>query len=351
MLSGYRNSKVIVTGGLGFIGSNLALRLAELGARVTVVDSEVPGCGANRFNVSPAPEIRVIRADIGDASALAGEIRGCDVVFNLAGEVSHIHSMRFPHRDLALNATAHIRFLEECARQSPGIRVVYASTRQIYGAPNYLPVDESHPVQPVDFNGIHKYVATAYHLLWSDLGRIDGRTLGLTNVYGPRMAVHLTGQGFLGHFLRHALTGRSIEVFGDGRQLRDPVYVDDAVDAFLRAGASPDPHRRVWNVGGPAAHSLMEIASIVSAAGGLPNPALRPFPEEKKIIDIGSYTTDSTRLRQELNWMPAVPFAEGVRRTLDYFQRHRAEYFRAPDWQPEAVPEPAPNLGQPVPAA
>jgi UDP-glucose 4-epimerase len=352
IVSAYRNSKILVTGGLGFIGSNLALRLARAGARVTVVDSALPGCGANRHNIAAAGgDLRVIVADIADAASFAADIRGCSVIFNLAGEVSHIHSMHRPCRDAALNSTAQLRFLEECARQAPGVRVVYASTRQIYGAPQYLPVDERHPVQPVDFNGIHKYAATAYHLLWSSMGRIDGRVLCLTNVYGPRMALHLTGQGFLGNFVRRALLHQPIEVFGDGRQSRDPVYVDDAVDAFLLAGASQAPHSRLWNAGGPATLPLSRIASIISAAAGIAGPVFRPFPEEQKGIDIGSYSSDSTLIRLELGWQPAVAFEQGVRRTLEYFQREFLHYLRAEDGKPECALQEVPVLGQAVPAA
>ena len=337
---------------MGFVGSNLTLRLARAGARVTVVDSGVAGCGANAQNIAGAAnDVRVIAGDIGNATCLADEIRGCSVIFNLAGEISHIHSMRRPCRDAALNATAQLRFLEECARQQPGVRVVYASTRQIYGAPRYLPVDERHAVQPVDFNGIHKYAATVYHQLWSSMGRIDGRVLCLTNVYGPRMALNLTCQGFLGNFLRRALLRQPIEVFGDGRQLRDPVYVDDAVDAFLLAGASEAPLSRLWNIGGPSALSLTQIASILSAAAGMAGPTFRPFPEEQKGIDIGSYTSDSTRIRTELGWRPEVAFEQGVRQTLAFYKDQLQHYLRVEDWQPgEGGQQVRAGQDQPVPA-
>src|SRR5579883_2646359 len=322
----YRHRKVLVTGGLGFIGSNVAVRLAEAGAQVTVVDSSVPGCGANSYNLAQAPGVRVIHADIRDSGALAGELLGVDFVFNLAGEISHVHSMQNPSRDADLNATAQLHFLEECSRQAPGRRIVYASTRQIYGVPQYLPVDEQHPVRPVDFNGVHKYAATVYHQLWTEMGRLDARILCLTNVYGPRMALNVPGQGFLGHFLRCALLGDPIEIFGDGHQLRDPVYVDDAVDAFLVAGASDRPGDRIWNVGGPAVLGLAEIAAIVSRAAGAPEPVYRPFPQAGKAIDIGSYSTDSSRIRRDLGWRAAVPFADGIRRTLDWYLRELPHY-------------------------
>ena len=330
MVSAFNHRRVLVTGGLGFIGSNLALRLVRAGAHVAIVDSEVEGCGANRHNIAAAEgDLRVISADVGDAAALAGEIRGCAAIFNLAGEISHIQSMRDPRRDAALNAMSQLRFLEECGRQEPGIRVVYASTRQIYGIPQYLPVDEAHPIQPVDFNGVHKYAATAYHLLWSDLGRIDARVLCLTNIYGPRLALGLSGQGFLGNFLRRGLLEQPIDIFGDGRQLRDPVYVDDAVDAFLLAGIADAPISRVWNVGGFQALPLAEIASVIGTASGAPPPVFRPFPDEHKGIDIGSYCSDSTKIHEELGWQPTVGFTEGVRRTLEYFRRELPHYLRS----------------------
>ena len=334
-VSAYQNRKVLVTGGLGFIGSNLALRLVRLGARVAIVDSEVPGCGANRHNIAAAAaDLSVVAADVGDA-VLAPHIRGCSAIFNLAGEISHIHSMKDPARDARLNAMAQLRFLEHCARQAPGVPVVYASTRQFYGVPRYLPVDEAHPVRPVDFNGIHKYAATAYHLLWSEMGRIDARILCLTNVYGPRLALRLACQGFLGNFLRRGLLRQSIEIFGDGRQLRDPVYVDDVVDAFLLAGAAPAPKSRLWNVGGLEALPVARIAAVISAATGAPEPVCRPFPKEHKGIDIGSYCTDSTRIHEELGWHPRVLFEEGVRRSIEYFKREFPHYLRAGDALPD----------------
>lgn len=339
MVSDYRNSKVLVTGGLGFIGSNLALRLSALGADVTVVDSSVPGCGANPLNLLGAPStIRVIDADIADAPAFASDIRTSEVIFNLAGEVGHLQSMRQPSRDQDLNATAQLRFLEECAKQNPGVRVVYASTRQIYGVPRYLPVDEDHPVQPVDFNGIHKYAATAYHQVFASSGQLDAVALCLTNVYGPRMALHLPSQGFLGAFIRKALLGQAIEVLGDGRQLRDPVYVDDVVDALLLAGAARNLRSRLWNVGGKEAWSVSALAQMVASAAGAPAPFLSPFPKELKSIDIGSYYSDSSRICAQLGWQPRVDFARGVRRSLNFYRRELLNYLNGADYKP-AAPE------------
>ena len=324
------------------------MRLALGGARVTVVDAEIPGCGANRHNLAPAArDIRVISEDIADASRFADTLRQAEVIFNLAGEISHIHSMQQPWRDAALNAEAHLRFLEECARCAPGIRVVYAGTRQIYGVPHYLPVDEAHPVRPVDFNGIHKYAAVQYHLLYTALGRVDAIALNLTNVYGPRMALNIPCQGFLSNFLRRALLGQTIEIFGDGRQLRDPVYIDDVTGAFLRAGAAHAPQARTFNVGGPEPLPLARIAAMVSAAAGAPDPVLRPFPEDRKRIDIGSYTTDSTRILEALGWQPVTRFAEGIHSALEFYGARLERYLRPEDAEPACPLEEA-HTPQPV---
>jgi nucleoside-diphosphate-sugar epimerase len=299
-----------------------------------VVDSSVPGCGANLYNLQPVSSgVRIVGKDVGD-QAVAEEIRGCSVIFNLAGEISHIHSMRYPERDASLNALSQLRFVEMCASIEPGIRVVYAGTRQIYGAPQYLPVNEEHPVRPLDFNGIHKYAAAQYHRIWSEMGRIDARVLRLSNVYGPRMALDIPCQGFLGNFLRRAMLRQTIEIFGDGRQLRDPLYIDDAVDAFLLAGAAEDRISGIWNAGGPDPLPLSEIAGIVSSESGIADPVLRPFPEEQKIIDIGSYTTDCTRIAHELGWQARVGFREGIRRSLDYYHRELAHYLKTSEGTP-----------------
>jgi len=322
----YRGKNIIITGGLGFIGSNLAIRTVRLGAEVTIVDASIEGCGANLDNIRPIRDcVRLLPLDIGQASDFAGAIAKADVIFNLAGEISHLHSMEFPERDLEINTTSQLRFLNVCKSENLGVRIVFAGTRQIYGVPEYLPVDESHPINPVDFNGIHKYAATMYHLMLSRAGYLDAVVLRLTNVYGPRMALHVPSQGFLSAFLRKLTMGESLEIYGDGEQLRDPVFVDDVVDAFLLAGSEPQLQSRTYNVGGPEALTLAEIARICSSAAGAADPALRPFPEALKTIDIGSYYTDTARIERELGWKPAVRLADGIAATLAYCREHRKQ--------------------------
>lgn len=321
----YQGKQVVVTGGSGFIGSNLTLRLVREGARVTVIDPCVPGCGGDARNLNDVLDrVRILGVDIAQPAVFEGAIREADVIFNLAGEISHIHSMLNPERDLQLNTTSQLRFLQACADWNPGVRVVFAGTRQVYGVPEYLPVDEDHPINPVDFNGVHKYAATMYHLMLSRMGLLDACVLRLTNIYGPRMSLTVPGQGFLSTYLRKLNMGHPLEVYGDGSQLRDPLYVDDAVDAFLLVGSTRPLPSRSYNIGGPEALSLLEITRIACAAGGQPEPTLRPFPAERASIDIGSYRTDWSRIQAELGWAPKIRFEDGFARALGYYRRHTA---------------------------
>jgi UDP-glucose 4-epimerase len=324
--SAYQNRRVLITGGLGFIGSNLAIRLVEAGARVTVVDSMLSGCGANLFNIAPiSSKIAVVRADIGQAEEFVTALAQAEIIFNLAGEISHSSSMEQPERDLDINVVAQLRFLLACREYCPGSRIVYAGTRQLYGKPLYLPVDERHPIQPVDFNGVHKFAATQYHLLLTNLGDLDSVVLRLSNVYGPRMALHLPQQGFLSVFLKRALEGQPITVFGDGTQLRDPVHVGDVVEAFLAAGVAPRLDSRVFNIGGPQAVCIGEIAATLARFGG-GTVEQAPFPENLRNIDIGSYCSDISRAERELSWTPRIWFHEGIETTLQFYRRNREQY-------------------------
>lgn len=329
----YQGLKVLVTGGLGFIGSNLALRLEAIGADVTVVDSSLPGCGANRHNLAGSG-VRIIDHDLSEPETFEDAIASAQLIFNLAGEISHIHSMQYPERDLQINTVSQLRFLEACRRLSRGVRVVYAGTRQIFGRPRYLPVDEQHPIRPIDFNGVHKYAATMYHLMMSELGDLDAVVLRLTNVYGPRMSLNVAGQGFLGVFFRKAMLGQGISVFGDGAQLRDPVHVDDVVEAFLLAGTATELGDREFNIGGGEPLSLHSIATQI---GGKVNQI--PFPDHLQPIDIGSYYTNSERARKVLGWNPQVRFEAGVRATIDFYKSNFDSYIDPAEELRRELPE------------
>ena len=335
LIEAYTGKSVLITGGLGFIGSNLALALRRLGASVTVVDAMIEGCGANEHNLDGAAgEIQVVRTNIDDAREMARVLPGTDVIFNLAGEISHSRSLLFPERDLDLNGRANLHFLQHCRNWAPKARVVYASSRQVYGPADYLPVDEKHPIHPVDFNGAHKKVAEFYHQLSAQLYGIETVILRLTNVYGPRQALDLSWQGFIGIFLARSLRGEPIAVYGTGEQLRDMVFVDDVVDAFLCAGTEPlegGLRDQTFNIGGPEPVALTHIAETVAGiAGAPPNPVSRivhvPFPESCRRIDIGSYYADYKRFQTWTGWRPRVSLRDGLERTVAFYREHASKY-------------------------
>ncbi len=328
----YRGLHCVVTGGLGFNGSNLAIRLVKEGATVTIVDSAISGCGANPFNIeSVVHALRILDCDIGDTDRLREDLEYPDVIFNVAGEISHIMSMSNAERDLDINTRAQLRFLLFCKEFFPGTRVVYASTRQVYGKPLYLPADEDHPIQPIDFNGVHKAAATHYHLLLSRRGELDCIALQLSNVYGPRMALHLPQQGVLNVYLRQALERKPLTIYGDGMQLRDPVYVDDVVDALLRSGLVSTAKWRVYNIGGPEALTMAQIANAIASAAHTPPPITVPFPCTDRSIDIGGYVSDSRRAKCGLQWEASTRFECGIKKAIEYYEACAGEYLSGVD--------------------
>jgi UDP-glucose 4-epimerase len=322
----FDGTKVLITGGLGFIGSNLARRLVELGARVTLVDSLVPEYGGNLFNLDGFENrVRVNISDVRDRYSLNYLVQGQDYLFNLAGQTSHMDSMLDPFTDLEINSRAQLAILEACRHANPGIRVVFASTRQIYGRPHYLPVDEKHPLHPVDVNGINKMAGEGYHILYHDAYGIRTTALRLTNTYGPRMRVKDARQTFLGIWIRLIIEAKPFEVWG-GEQLRDFTYVDDAVEALLLAATRPEAIGRIYNLGGEGVISLKELAALLVRTNGAGEFLVRSFPEERKKIDIGDFYADYRLIRQELGWEPKVPLIQGLSLTLAFYRSHLPYY-------------------------
>jgi UDP-glucose 4-epimerase len=312
---------------LGFVGSNIALALAEGGADVTVVDARVPTHGANEHNLDGAARmIDVIEADVGDAAAVRDAAARADVVFNLAGQVSHVESMAKPLFDLDVNTRSQLAFLEQLREVGSEAIVVYTSTRQIFGHPRYLPVDEDHPVSPVDVNGITKWAAEQLHLLYTELYGIRATAVRLTNVYGPRQRLVGDLQGFLPIFVRRALSGEPITVFGDGGQERDCLYVDDVVDCLLLAARGGEAAGEVFNVGNDERLSLRQIAEAVVDAAGSGSIESVPWPPDRDAIDIGSYYGDSSKAKRILGWEPRTPFSEGIRKTIEFYRSRRSQY-------------------------
>jgi UDP-glucose 4-epimerase len=324
----YEGKKVLITGGLGFVGSNLAHALVPLGAEVLLVDSLIPSYGGNLFNIDGIESrLKVNIADVRDANGMEYLVRGQDVLFNLAGQVSHIDSMTDPMTDLEINCKSQLSILEACRKMNPEIRIVYASTRQIYGKPKSLPADENHPVLPTDVNGINKASGEMYHRVYGEVYGLRTKSLRLTNTYGPRQLLKHNRQGFTGWFIRRVVLGEEIQLFGDGEQKRDFNYVDDVVEAFLLAAASEDSQGDVFNLGASPPASLREFVEILyEVSGEKPNYRLVPFPEERRRIDIGDFYTDYGKIRRKLGWEPRVDLREGARRTIAFYRENIGHY-------------------------
>lgn len=324
----FEGKSVLLTGGLGFIGSTLAHKLVAAGANVALLDSLAPAYGGNRFNISGIEDrVAVHIGDIRDHDALAGLIRRTDVVFNLAGQTSHLDSMHDPFTDLEINCQSQLALLEACRHHNPEVSVVFAGTRQVYGRPKYLPVDEHHPVDPVDVNGINKAAGEWYHLLYAKIYGLNLSVLRLTNTYGPRMRVRDARQTFLGKWLRALIVGEELVVFGDGTQRRDFNYVDDAVTAFLLAASNEHARGQVFNLGADRVVSLAELAQLLVGLNGEGSIRTQEFPPERLAIDIGDYYADFRKASDRLGWRPLVPLEEGLARSLEFYRRHGAHYW------------------------
>ena len=320
--------RILITGGLGFIGSNLARRLADLGARIILVDSLIPDYGGNLFNIDGyADRVTVNIADVRDEYSMDYLVRGQDILFNLAGQTSHLDSMSDPYTDLEINVRSQLSILEACRKNNPDIKIVYASTRQFYGKPDYLPVDERHRLHPTDVNGINKMAGEWYHIVYNNVYGIRATSLRLTNTYGPRMRIKDARQTFLGVWLKQILLGEPILIYGDGQQLRDFNFIDDVIDAFLIAAVDPRADGQVYNLGSREPPiSLLDLAKLLIDINGAGQYQFVPFPPDRKAIDIGDYYADFTKIERELSWSPRVLLAEGLRRSLDYYRQHLNHY-------------------------
>ena len=326
-MKNFADKNILITGGLGFIGSNLARALVKQGARVTLVDSLIPQYGGTLFNIADIRDkLEVNICDVRDPHAMKYLVQNKDYLFNLAGQTSHMDSMTDPQTDLDINALAQLSILEACRLNNPAVKIVFASTRQLYGKPDYLPVDETHPIRPVDVNGINKLAGEWYHLLYNNVYGVRACALRLTNTYGPGMRVKDARQTFLGIWVRLLLEGKPIKVFGDGEQLRDFNYVDDCVDALLLAGASEQANGKVYNLGSKEVIGLKALAELMTNLGYDGSYELVPFPEERKAIDIGDYYSDFSLISAELGWSPNFSLQTGLMNTLRFYAENIKHY-------------------------
>jgi UDP-glucose 4-epimerase len=322
----FRGRRVLITGGLGFIGSNLARQLVALGAKVTILDSLIPEYGGNRYNLHGFErKLSINLSDLRDRHSLPEFLRGQDYLFNLAGQTSHMDSMADPETDLEINCRSQLTLLEACRRHNPRLRIVFASTRQIYGRPDYLPVDERHPLRPVDVNGINKLAGEEYHLLYSEVYGVPSTVLRLTNTIGPRMRVKDARQTFVGVWIRDVLQGKPIEVWG-GKQLRDFTYVDDAVEALLLAATRPEAVGRIFNLGGQGTIALRDLAELLVEVARQGSFRVRAFPAGRKKIDIGDYYSDWHLIESTLGWRPRTTIKQALYRTVAFYRKELPHY-------------------------
>lgn len=323
----FRDKNILITGGLGFIGSNMAHRLVSLGAHVLIVDSLIPEYGGNMFNVAGIEDcLRINIADVRDEHGLRYLVQGQDVIFNLAGQVSHTDSMTDPYTDLEINARSQLSILEACRYGNPAAKIVFASTRQIYGRPQYLPVDERHPLAPTDINGINKLAGEWYHMVYHSVYGLRTVSLRLTNTYGPRMRIRDPRQTFIGWWFRQLLEGQSLKIFGDGLQVRDFNYIDDAVEALLMVAVYDAAEGQIYNLGSDDPINLMNLAKLMIEVNGDGRFDLVPFPDDRKRIDIGDFYGDYRKIRSKLGWRPVVGLRDGLTRTMNYFRDNLQHY-------------------------
>lgn len=324
----YRGKKVLITGGLGFIGSNLARCLVAIGADVLIVDWLLADHGGgNLFNiVDIRDKVRVNIADMRDEHGMRYLVEGHDYIFNLAAQVSHTQSMKDPYTDLDINGRGQLALLEACRHGNPDTTIVFTSTRQIYGKPEYLPVDERHPVRPVDINGVHKTAGELYHRVYHNVYGLKTVSLRLTNTYGPRMHVRDARQTFVGWWLRQLVEGQTLQIFGDGLQVRDFNYVDDVVEALLLAAMSKAAVGQTFNLGSDDPVTLINLARLMIELNGRGDFKIVAFPKSRRSIDIGDFHADCRKICNELGWQPKVNLRDGLTRTLDYYKDHLEHY-------------------------
>ena len=322
-----KNKNILVTGGLGFIGSNLVIKLIEVGANVTIIDSLIPDCGGNNFNIMPVKDsVEVIIDDMNNQDLMNNLIRNKEIVFNIAGHISHIDSMNFPKKDLDINCSAQLSLLEACKKYNPEAKIVFLGTRQIYGKIQYLPVDEKHPVNPTDINGINKYAGELYHDLYYRVYGLRTVTLRLTNTYGPRQLIKHNKQGFVGWFINRIITGEEINIFGDGKQIRDFSFIDDVVEAMILCSINEKAVGQVYNLGGIEHVPLKDFVDLLVKISNTGKYSLIPFPPEKKKIDIGDFYADYSKILNQIGWKPKIKLKDGLTKTLDFFYKFKEHY-------------------------
>jgi len=322
-----KNKKVLITGGLGFIGSTLAIKLVELGAKVTILDALISDYGGNQFNIQPIKDqVKIIIGDVRDQKLIKKLIKNQNIIFSLAGTLSHVDSMTDPFTDLEINCTSQLSLLEACRQFNPKAKIIFAGTRNQYGRAKYIPVDESHPMEPTDVNGINNIAAEWYYRLYHDVHGLWTCSLRLTNTYGPRHQMKHPRQGVLNWFIRQLLDGQTIKLYGDGNQIRDTNYVDDVVQAFILTAQNDSAKGQVFNLGGTPISLKKFVQKVIEILGQGKYKTI-PFPSGRKAIEIGDYVADYSKIRKALNWKPKISLSAGLKKTIEYYQEHKQHYW------------------------
>lgn len=323
----YKNKKTIITGGLGFLGSSLARKLVGLGAKVTIIDSLIPGCGGNLHNIAGIEKkVKVNISDVRDKYSMNYLVRNQEIMFNLAGTLSHVDSMTDPFSDLEINCVSQLSILEACRHNNPQIKIIWAGTRNQYGRAQYSPVDENHPQIPTDVNGINNIAGEQYHLLYYHVYGIKTVSLRLTNCYGPRHQMRHSRQGVLNWFIRQIIDGEEIKLMGSGNQIRDVNYVDDVSDAFLIIGLSDNVWGEAYNLGGNPI-TLEDFVKRAINVYGKGSYSYIPFTNDRKKIEIGNYIANWRKIKKQVGWKPKVTLEKGLEETFNYYRIHKNHYW------------------------
>jgi UDP-glucose 4-epimerase len=324
----FRDKEVLITGGLGFIGSNLAIALVGLGARVTLLDNMLPRQGGNLFNIRDiADRVHVNISDVRNQLSVNHLVKGKDLVFHLAGQVNHVDSMKNPIQDVEINCIGTVVLLEALRAHNRDAKVIFAGTRGEYGSSVKLPVDEDHPTNPKGTYAVTNLSAEKMILVYDDVFGIKGTCLRITNTYGPRHQMVHDEYGVFNWFIRKALDNEMIPVFGDGRILRDFIYVDDLVGCMLDVAATGAAYGEVFNVGVGVPVSFYELARKIVDVVGSGRVAFTEFTQERKEVEPGDYYADVSKLRRIVGWSPVTPLEEGIRKTAEYYRTFRKEYW------------------------
>ncbi len=325
----YRGKRVLITGGLGFLGSNLACALVGHGASVSVYDALLPLYGGNMFNVEPVKDrVEVIIADIRDRARIGKAVAGKDVVFNIAAQTSHVDSMTEPLLDVEMNCAGQINLLEAVRNSAPECRIVYAGSRAQYGKIDRVPVTEDMHGRPTDIYSANKIAGEMYHFVYSSAFGLKFTSLRISNAYGPRHQMKHGKYGVLNWFIRLAIEGKKIKVFGTGAQMRDYHYVDDVTGAFLLAGMKDEALGEAFNLGGPEPVRFVDMVKTIVETAGSGGYEFVPWPADRKAIEVGDFTADTGKISRALGWRPRMELGEGIRRTVDFYRRFGKEYWR-----------------------